>query len=334
LTGPFTVRGSGTRGDADAVGVVRVGTSCLKSRSRPSTTRVCPRRLRSRRSGKSGSPSLRVTLARMADISQLLEGSERGDPVAAEALLPVVYDELRKLAAVRLGQEGPGQTLDATGLVHEAYMRLVGPPKEGPAAGWQGRGHFFAAAGEAMRRTTPSGRRATASLAPRRASGPRRRSLTSPRSGRLPGGRSPIPDEERIETGSSDDSLDDTLAVITDPCHPTSRPTGHARRILRDRHVLPVRSLLRLARRDRAAYCPAKPAGRGPLLGRTLGAAVGSRRHAGADDAGVRLMGGCCWAGDAPSENALATKPPRGARAVRLCRRRHWGGDRRQRLAC
>jgi RNA polymerase sigma factor (TIGR02999 family) len=88
----------------------------------------------------------------MADISQLLEASERGDPLAAEALLPVVYDELRKLAAVRLGQERPGQTLYATDLVHEAYLRLVGAPQEGPAVAWQGRGHFFAAAGEAMRR--------------------------------------------------------------------------------------------------------------------------------------------------------------------------------------
>jgi RNA polymerase sigma factor (TIGR02999 family) len=74
---------------------------------------------------------------------------ERGDPQAAEQLLPLVYNELRKLAAVKLAQEKPGQTLQATALVHEAYVRLVGSdvPQQ-----WDGRGHFFAAAAEAMRR--------------------------------------------------------------------------------------------------------------------------------------------------------------------------------------
>lgn len=88
----------------------------------------------------------------MADITGLLASAERGDSLAAEALLPIVYDELRKLAAARLAREAPGQTLDATGLVHEAYLRLVGPYQSAGAQGWEGRGHFFAAAGEAMRR--------------------------------------------------------------------------------------------------------------------------------------------------------------------------------------
>jgi RNA polymerase sigma factor (TIGR02999 family) len=85
----------------------------------------------------------------MTDISQLLNAIEAGDPHAAAELLPLVYDELRKLAAQRLAQEAPGQTLEATGLVHEAYLRLVG--RDGEQA-WDGRGHFFAAAAEAMQR--------------------------------------------------------------------------------------------------------------------------------------------------------------------------------------
>jgi RNA polymerase sigma factor (TIGR02999 family) len=84
----------------------------------------------------------------MSDVTHILSAIERGDPRAAERLLPLVYDELRRLAAQKLAQERPGQTLQATGLVHEAYLRLVGA--EGP--GWDGRGHFFAAAAEAMRR--------------------------------------------------------------------------------------------------------------------------------------------------------------------------------------
>src|SRR5262245_28452574 len=86
----------------------------------------------------------------MSDVTQILSKIESGDPAAAEQLLPLVYDELRKLAAARLAQEKPGQTLQATALVHEAYMRLVGPNQQ--AACWDGRGHFFAAAAEAMRR--------------------------------------------------------------------------------------------------------------------------------------------------------------------------------------
>ncbi len=83
----------------------------------------------------------------MTDVTQILARIERGDPNAAEQLLPLVYDELRKLAAAKLAQEKPGQTLQATALVHEAYLRLVGNERS-----WDSRGHFFAAAAEAMRR--------------------------------------------------------------------------------------------------------------------------------------------------------------------------------------
>jgi RNA polymerase sigma factor (TIGR02999 family) len=85
----------------------------------------------------------------MNDVTRVLSAIERGDSQAAEQLLPLVYDELRKLAARRLAQERPGQTLQATALVHEAYVRLV--DAEGAGA-WNSRGHFFAAAAEAMRR--------------------------------------------------------------------------------------------------------------------------------------------------------------------------------------
>ena len=85
----------------------------------------------------------------MSDVTRILSQIESGDPSAAEQLLPLVYDELRKLAAVRLAQEKPGQTLQATALVHEAYLRLVGTDQ---AQHWNSRGHFFASAAEAMRR--------------------------------------------------------------------------------------------------------------------------------------------------------------------------------------
>jgi RNA polymerase sigma factor (TIGR02999 family) len=84
----------------------------------------------------------------MSDVTRILSQIDHGDPRAAEQLLPLVYDELRKLAAARLAQEKPGQTLQATALVHEAYLRLVGNAEQG----WDGRGHFFAAAAEAIRR--------------------------------------------------------------------------------------------------------------------------------------------------------------------------------------
>jgi RNA polymerase sigma factor (TIGR02999 family) len=85
----------------------------------------------------------------MNDVTQVLSAIEQGDPQAAEQLLPLVYDELRKLAAQKLAQEKPGQTLQATALVHEAYLRLVDTEK---VQRWESRGHFFAAAAEAMRR--------------------------------------------------------------------------------------------------------------------------------------------------------------------------------------
>ena len=89
----------------------------------------------------------------MSDVTQILTAIEQGDPHAAEQLLPVVYDELRKLAAARLAQEKPGQTLQATALVHEAYLRLIGDqPAARATEHWNSRGHFFAAAAEAMRR--------------------------------------------------------------------------------------------------------------------------------------------------------------------------------------
>jgi RNA polymerase sigma factor (TIGR02999 family) len=88
----------------------------------------------------------------VSDVTQILVAIDHGDPSAARQLLPLVYDELRKLAAARLAHEKPGQTLNATALVHEAYLRVFGnqPESEGPH--WDGRRHFFAAAAEAMRR--------------------------------------------------------------------------------------------------------------------------------------------------------------------------------------
>ena len=85
----------------------------------------------------------------MTQVTQLLSQAQAGDPQAAERLLPLVYDELRRLAEARLAQERPGQTLQPTALVHEAYLRLVDVEYRQT---WNGRGHFFAAAGEAMRR--------------------------------------------------------------------------------------------------------------------------------------------------------------------------------------
>jgi len=85
----------------------------------------------------------------MNEVTRILSAIEQGDRQAAEQLLPLVYGELRELAARRLAREKPGQTLQATALVHDAYLRLVGPDE---ARGWDGRGHFFAAAAEAMRR--------------------------------------------------------------------------------------------------------------------------------------------------------------------------------------
>jgi RNA polymerase sigma factor (TIGR02999 family) len=92
----------------------------------------------------------------MSEVTRILNAIEHGDPSAAEQLLPLVYDELRKLAAQKLAKEKPGQTLEATALVHEAYLRLVDSEK---APEWNSRGHFFAAAAEAMRRILVEGAR-------------------------------------------------------------------------------------------------------------------------------------------------------------------------------
>ena len=91
----------------------------------------------------------------MSEVTRILSAIEQGDPHAGEELLPLIYDELRKLAAERMSQEKPGQTLQATALVHEAYLRLVASPgrKSGESGQrWDSRGHFFAAAAESMRR--------------------------------------------------------------------------------------------------------------------------------------------------------------------------------------
>src|SRR5437016_4565020 len=84
----------------------------------------------------------------MSEVTRILDRAQHGDPKAAEELLPLVYDELRKLAAAKMANEIPGQTLQATALVHEAYLRLVGSQNQK----WNGRAHFFGAAAEAMRR--------------------------------------------------------------------------------------------------------------------------------------------------------------------------------------
>src|SRR5215475_8456987 len=93
----------------------------------------------------------------MSEVTQLLNAIRQGNPQASAELLPIVYEELRKLAAQRLAQEKPGQTLQATALVHEAYLRLLGP--SGAEQSWNSRGHFFAAAAEAMRRILIEGAR-------------------------------------------------------------------------------------------------------------------------------------------------------------------------------
>src|SRR6516225_6287601 len=96
--------------------------------------------------GRAGQPLVTTSLT---NVTHILSAIEQGDPHAADQLLPLVYDELRKLAAQKLAQEKPGQTLQATALVHDAYLRLVDGEQ---VAHWEGRGHFFAAAAEAMRR--------------------------------------------------------------------------------------------------------------------------------------------------------------------------------------
>lgn len=102
-----------------------------------------------------------MTHSALVGVNQILSQIEAGDPSAAEQLLPLVYDELRRLAAQRLAREKPGQTLPPTGLVHEAYVRLV---DQGAQQHWNSRGHFFAAAAEAMRRVLVESARRKASL--------------------------------------------------------------------------------------------------------------------------------------------------------------------------
>lgn len=106
-------------------------------------------------------PSRSTTIGAMTNVTHILSQIESGDPSAAEQLLPLVYEELRKLAAAKLANEKPGQTLQATALVHEAYLRLIGGDQ---AQHWNGRGHFFAAAAEAMRRILVDNARTKASL--------------------------------------------------------------------------------------------------------------------------------------------------------------------------
>jgi RNA polymerase sigma factor (TIGR02999 family) len=131
----------------------------------------------------------------MSDVTRILSAIEQGDPHAAEQLLPLVYDQLRQLAAQKLAQEKPGQTLDATGLVHEAYLRLVGPAAD---RRWDNRGHFFAAAAEAMRRILVD--RARARRAQKRA-----------------GGRERVPAElDRLTARYSDAELIDTDSALDD----------------------------------------------------------------------------------------------------------------------
>ncbi len=100
-------------------------------------------------SSKSYASDSFITVPPMSEVTRILSAIEQGDPHAASQLLPLVYDELRRLAAQRLAHELPGQTLEPTALVHEAYLRLVAPNGE---ESWDNRGHFFAAAAEAMRR--------------------------------------------------------------------------------------------------------------------------------------------------------------------------------------
>jgi RNA polymerase sigma factor (TIGR02999 family) len=113
-----------------------------------------------------------IILGVMSEVTRILSAIEQGDPSAADRLLPLVYDELRRLAAQRLAQEKPGQTLEATALVHEAYLRLVDVEQ---VQQWSSKGHFFAAAAEAMRRILVETARRKHSL--KRGAGRRRQPL-------------------------------------------------------------------------------------------------------------------------------------------------------------
>lgn len=132
----------------------------------------------------------------MTDVTRLLEAANRGDPQAAAALLPLVYDELRKLAAARLANEKPGRTLDATALVHEAYLRLIGEQR------FEGRGHFFATAAEAIRRILVE--QARRRLAAKRGGQQNREELHADRIA------APAPDEELLALHEALDTLAET----------------------------------------------------------------------------------------------------------------------------
>lgn len=129
----------------------------------------------------------------MTDVTALLEAAHRGDPQAAAELLPLVYGELRKLAAAKLAKEKPGQTLDATALVHEAYLRLIGDQQ------FEGRGHFFAAAAEAIRRILVE--QARRRLALKRGGQQQREELVADRIA------APAPDEELLALHEALDKL-------------------------------------------------------------------------------------------------------------------------------
>ena len=126
----------------------------------------------------------------MTEVTRILAAIERGDVRAADELLPLVYEELRQLAAQKMSQEAPGQTLQATALVHEAYLRLVG----GEERHWSGRGHFFTAAAEAMRRILIDNAR-------------RKKSL------RHGGGRKRVDMDETAQMQDDDTVLDDIIAL-------------------------------------------------------------------------------------------------------------------------
>jgi RNA polymerase sigma factor (TIGR02999 family) len=144
-------------------------------------------------------PPLRLDSRVMADVTRILSAIQAGDSLAAEQLLPLVYDELKKLAAARMAAEVPGQTLQATALVHEAYLRLVNVDQ---AQHWNSRGHFFAAAAEAMRRILVD---------------QARRKLADKYGGGQP--RVELPDELSAPEGRSDDllALDEALGRLE--CH-------------------------------------------------------------------------------------------------------------------
>jgi RNA polymerase sigma factor (TIGR02999 family) len=141
-----------------------------------------------------------VAAVPMNDVTGILSAIEQGDPRAAEQLLPLVYDELRKLAAQKLAQENPGQTLQATALVHEAYLRLVGPEED---RRWDGRGHFFAAAAEAMRRILIENARRKGRL--KRGGAMKRVELDDPRLGYTESGEELLAVDEALEQLARED---------------------------------------------------------------------------------------------------------------------------------